>query len=243
MRMSADFVDLPPAGLQAVIRAHLDVSGVPFVPAGDRYAADLEIAGAVYDEAGQLVGEVSGELAQLNLTEETYRRAMADGLTVQKTLALAPGRYQVRMAAREGMRSLLGSASRWIEIPDVAARPLTLSSVFLLADAGPGARDLTDVQVDRRLRPGQGLHYVVQLYASSPGTLAAGATLQAQVWQGSRLVGVTPKHELTPALGEATAKWSERISLDGFVAGTYELRVMATAGSEKAERRVSFIVE
>jgi hypothetical protein len=50
MRMSADFIDLPPAGPQAVIRTQLDVSGVPFVPARDRYAADLEIAGAVYDE-------------------------------------------------------------------------------------------------------------------------------------------------------------------------------------------------
>ena len=243
MRMSADFIDLPPGGPQAVIRTQLDVSGVPFVPSGDRYAADLEIAGAVYDETGQLVGQVSGELAQLSLTEETYRKAMADGLTVQKTLALAPGRYQIRMAAREGTRSLLGSASRWIEIPDVTARPLTLSSVFLLADAGPGAGDLTDVQVDRRLRPGQGLHYVVHVYASSPGALAAGATLQAQVWLGSKLVGVTPKHDLTPAPGESTTKWSERIALDGFVTGAYELRVMATAGSEKAERRVSFIVE
>jgi VWFA-related protein len=114
MRMSADFIDLPPAGPQAVIRTLLDVSGVPFVPTGDRYAADLEIAGAVYDERGRLVGEVTGERAQLSLTEDTYRRAMADGLTVQKTLALAPGRYQVRMAAREGTRSLLGSASQWI---------------------------------------------------------------------------------------------------------------------------------
>ena len=57
MRMSADFIDLPPAGPQAVVRTRLDVSGVPFVPTGERYDADLEIAVAVYDETGDLVGE------------------------------------------------------------------------------------------------------------------------------------------------------------------------------------------
>jgi VWFA-related protein len=243
MRMSADFIDLPPAGPQAVIRTHLDVSGVPFVPAGDRYAADLEIAGAVYDETGHLVGQVSGERAQLSLTEESYRRATSEGLTVQKTLALAPGRYQVRMAAREATRSLLGSASQWVEIPDLAARPLTLSSVFLLADPGNGSESaLADVQVDRRFHPGQGLHYVVHVYASSPGGPAA-ATLQGQVWLGKKLVGVTPKHDLVPVPGEAAAKWSERISLAGFAPGEYELRVVATSGGARTERTVSFLVE
>lgn len=246
MRMSADFIDLPPQGPQAVIRTHVDVSGVPFVPAGDRYAADLEIAGAVYDEAGELVGEVSGERARLSLTEETYRRATREGLVVQKTLPLAPGRYQVRMAAREATRSLLGSASGWVEIPDVSARPLTLSSVFLLADAGEGAADLTDVQVDRRFRRGQGLHYVVHVYAAAPGgPEALGATLQAQVWHAGRLVGVTAKHPLAAGPGGNAAKWSERIALSGFAPGAYELRVLV-AGRDpgtSAQRRVLFQVE
>jgi VWFA-related protein len=240
MTMSADFIDLPPAGPQAVIRTHLDVSGVPFVPSGDRYAADLEIAGAVYDESGQLVGEVTGERAELSLTEETYKRATAEGLTVQKTLALPPGRYQVRMAAREGTRSLLGSASQWVQIPEIVSGRVTLSSVFLLADAGAGGTDLTDVQVERRFRRGQGLHYVVYAYGLPP---SGGVTLQAQVWQGTRLVGVTPRHDLAPAAGETAAKWSERIALDAFAPGDYELRVQATAGSAKAQRQVSFRVE
>ncbi len=244
IRMSADFIDLPPAGSQAVIRAHLDVSGVPFVPAGDRYEADLEIAGAVYDEAGRLVGDVAGERAQLSLTEESYRRATAEGLAVQRTVPLKPGRYQVRLAAREGTRSLLGSATRWVEIPDVAAQPLTLSSVFLLADAGAGATGLADVQVDRRFRRGQGLHYVVQVYSPPvTGLPAAPASLQAQVWQGNRLLGVTPKHDVAPAPGEPAARWSERVSLDGFAPGEYELRVLVSGRGATARRQVSFLVE
>jgi hypothetical protein len=68
-------------------------------------------------------------------------------------------------------------------------------------------------------------------------------SLQGQVWQGSRLVGVTPRHALAPAAGETTAKWSERIALEAFAPGDYELRVQATAGGAKAQRQVSFRVE
>lgn len=243
MRMSADFIDLPPAGPQAVLRARLDVTGVPFEPKADRYEADIEIVVAVYDEGGALVGSVSGERAQLSLTEDSYRRALSQGLTVQRTVALAPGRYQVRIAARESSRSLLGSAHAWVEIPDVAARPLTLSSVFLLADSGEGTESsgLDDAQVDRRFGRSQGLHYVVQVYEPPAGR--ADVVLQAQVWRGKKLVGVTPEHALAPS--PEGRKWSERLSLASFEPGSYDLVVLATdrVSKHRAERRTSFRVE
>ena len=82
----------------------------------------------------------------------------------------------------------------------------------------------------------------MQLYTPSQAK-AGPITLQAQVWRGSKLVGVTPKHELEDAPGGR--KWSERISLDAFAPGDYELRVVATdpGTGAKAERRVSFRVE
>jgi hypothetical protein len=189
---------------------------------------------------------------------------------------LKPGRYQVRMAVREGTRSLVGSTSQWLDVPDTRARPLTLSSVFLLADSWPGSTDLTDVQVEKAFHPAQGLHYVVHVYAGGAGAALPGCVLQAQVWQGSRLVGVTQKHELSaarqapaapatpssPAPGPSrekevpsapqkevpstpAAKWSERIALQGFAPGAYELRVLVTDrdGKPAAQRRVSFHVE
>jgi hypothetical protein len=142
----------------------------------------------------------------------------------------------------------------------VDAQPLTLSSVFLLADMpvesppgapgapGPGSaakateRAVADVQIHKSFGPGQGMHYAVHVY--TPAAVAAGpVTLQAQIWQGKRLIGVTPKHELTDA--PEGRKWSERIALEAFPPGDYELRVLAAGPSagQKAERRVSFRVE
>jgi VWFA-related protein len=262
---AVDFISLPPAGPQAVLKINVDLRNVPFERGGDRYRADLEVAGAVYDESGKLVGDVAGERAALDLTSETYLRTIADGLTLQRSVPLGPGLYQVRLAAREASRSLLGSASHWIEIPDVQARPITLSSVFLLADmpvqtppqaatAQPASgadaaptpatparpqRVVADVQIEKTFGPGQGLHYVVHVYAS-PENAAASVTLQAQLWHGQKLVGVTPKHELpNDAQGR---KWSERIGIEGFPPGEYELRVVASDAQtgRKTERRVSF---
>lgn len=257
LRLAADFIALPPQGPQAVLKIHADLRNVPFERKDDRYRADLEIVGAVYDETGKLVGDVAGERAALNLTAESYVRTVAEGLTLQKSVPLPPGLYQVRLAAREASRSLLGSVSQWVEIPDVEARPLTLSGVFLLADmpveAAPAPesteqapsvpeRAVADVQIDKTFGPGQGLHYVVHVY--TPATLASGTvTLQAQVWQGQKLIGVTPKHELADA--PEGRRFGERIALDAFRPGEYELRVLVTgaAADQKAERRVRFRVE
>ena len=101
---------------------------------------------------------------------------------------------------------------------------------------------MADVQVDKSIGPGQGLHYAVHVYTSA--SAASGAvTLQAQIWQGKRLVGVTPKHEL--ADGPEGRSFSERIAIEAFPPGDYELRVVASgaAPGQKAERRVSFRVE
>ena len=240
MRMSADFIDLPPAGPQAVIRTQLDVSGVPFVPAGDRYAADLEIAGAVYDDGPPRrrghgrAGPAEPDRGDVSEGDDRRAHRPEDRRPLARTLPGPHGRPRrdtVAPRQRERVGRHPGRRGR---------AELTLSSVFLLADAGAGATDLTDVQVDRRFRPGQGLHYVVHAY-DLPA--AGGATLQAQVWQGGRLVGVAPKHAIAPASGEPAAKWSERIALDAFAPGDYVLRVLVTAGSAKAQRQVSFRVE
>jgi VWFA-related protein len=253
LELAADFIAVPPQGTQAVLKVHLDLKNVPFERKDDRYRADLEIVGAVYDEQGKLVGEVAGEKAQLNLSAENYVGTVTEGLSLLRSVPLPPGQYQVRLAAREASRSLLGSASSWVEIPDVEKQPLTLSSVFLLADmeakprpdVRPGedaVRALADVQAGKVFRPGQGLHYAIQLY--TPATARVGAvTLQAEVWHGAKLIGVTPKHELEDAPG--ARKWSERISLDAFAPGDYELRVRVVepGTGARAERRVGFRIE
>ena len=241
MRMSADFIDLPPAGPQAVIRTHLDVSGVPFVPAGDRYAADLEIAGAVYDETGHLVGEVTRRTGAAqpdrgDLPEGDERRAHRPEDRRPPARPL-PGPH----GGARGDAVAPRQREPWVEIPDVAAGAVTLSSVFLLADAGPGGTDLTDVQVDRRFRRGQGLHYVVHAYGlpSSGGATPAGPGVAGEPAGGS-------DSQARPRPGPGRARGQVERAHRARVVRARRLRAAGRGrppAAAKAQRQVSFRVE
>lgn len=254
VRMVLAYVDLPPDGPRAVIKAHVDVRGVGFEKTDQGYVAELDVAGAVFDERGERVSEITGETSRLNLPLENPQPFREQGLLYEKALAVGPGTYQVRLAVREGRASLLGTASEWIEIPDRNARPLSLSSIFLKADAGrpPGSEDgggasLEDVQVEKHFKRPQGLHYLVYVYRSDAATReTADVVVQAQVWRGGRLMGVGPTHKVVfPEPGAPPPRQAERIATEPLDPGQYELRIVATdrATSQKATERVAFTLE
>ena len=151
------------------------------------------------------------------------------------------------------MPRLLGSASEWVEIPDRNSRPLSLSSVFLKADDGrPQANagrpaSLEDVQVEKRFKRPQGLHYVVYVYRSDAAAFeAADVSVQAQVWRGGRLIGVGPTHKVVfPEPGAPPPRQAERIATEPLDPGLYELRIVATDGAtgQKDTERVAFTLE
>jgi VWFA-related protein len=251
VRLVADFVELPPDGPRALVKAHIDVGQVGFERKIDHHAAELDVAGVVYDEAGDAVAEIPGETSSLKLPLENFQALRRQGLLYEKAVALRPGRYLVKLVVREPASGLLGNAAEWVDVLDRNARPLSLSGAFLKADnglPGPGQSPvLDDVHVEKRFRRGQGLHYVVYLYRSDAATaMPADIVLQAQVWSGEKLVGVGPSHKV--AFGGADApppRIAERIALEGLPAGAYELRLVAkdNATGDRAARRAPFTLE
>ena len=65
LRVTADFVALPPGGSQAVVRAHVDVAGLAWRKADARLSAALQVVGGAYDAAGNPVGTVFGGRREL----------------------------------------------------------------------------------------------------------------------------------------------------------------------------------
>ena len=185
----AHFVDLPPDGPPALVKAHIDVGQLGFERKIDHQAAELDVAGAVYDEAGDTVAVIPGETSSLKLPLENFQTVRREGLLYEKAVALRPGRYLVKLVVRDPSSGLLGNAAEWVEIPDRNARPLSLSAAFLKADNAPPqpgeSPALEDVQVEKRFKRSQGLHYVVYVYRSdAAASMPADVVLQAQVWSG-----------------------------------------------------------
>jgi len=254
VQMAAEFVDVPPGGPQLVVKARIDLAGIPFEAAGERHRNELDMVGVVYDEAGQVVGEVDSYRTDLDLSDTSYEKLLHEGVRYQKSVPVRPGLYQVRLGAREALSGKVGSAFRWVEVPDLSLGSLALSGVFLFAEAeqAPASPDreragsLRDVQAERRFRHGDRLYY--SLYVYNPARDDGGRTdvvVQAQVWAGGKLQGVSPVDPVGFAdRADPPRPVTGRITLEGLADGDYELRVLVVDRKAKVDvsSRVSFVV-
>ncbi len=258
VRVSADFVGLADGSTQLVVSGNIDVSTLPFVRLPDRRKATLESVAVAFDEEGASAATLATERTTMDLRDADYERVAQDGVAYQKAAALKPGRYQVRLAVREEGTGLLGSAWQWVEIPDIAPGHLTLSSLFLLHEAGAAqptaeaartegdAPDLKNAQALRRYRKGESLY--AQIYAYNPKLDAGGATrlfAQAEILrQGVTLGKAAPEAMEWGGPNGPPVPHTSRIKLGRFEPGDYELRM--TVSDENANalatRRVAFTV-
>lgn len=96
-----------------------------------------------------------------------------------------PGAYQLRVAARDPASQRVGSASEFIEIPDLGRNRLTLSGIVLnaggLGEKGPAMR---------RFRPGDRVGYQLEIYNARRGAPGQAPDLEGrvQIFRDGRLV-------------------------------------------------------
>lgn len=74
----------------------------------------------------------SGQTYTIHMSEAGYKRALRQGLVYSVLLPIKkPGAYQLRMALRDTVTERVGSASQFIEVPDMKKNRLTLSGIVL----------------------------------------------------------------------------------------------------------------
>ncbi|MET0553566.1 MAG: VWA domain-containing protein [Vicinamibacteria bacterium] len=245
VRLSADFVALDATGAQVVVNAHVDLARAAWTDGPGRRRADVDIVGGLYDAQGAPVGSVFGRQAQVEVAIRDQPRALAQGLTYRHVQPLAPGRYEVRLLARQPGGGLAGIASQAVEVPDLAGRALALSGVFLAA-SGTGelaAADAIRAQAVRRFRRDSSIDF--QLYAYN--VTDAAAVLQAQVWSpgGKTLAASKPVPLRLERKDGVVLPETNTIGLAGLEPGAYELRVVVVdrKANATATRRLDFAIE
>jgi VWFA-related protein len=98
--------------------------------AGEIYTNALEISMMAMD----LLGKVpDGDRANLDLKlrKQTRDMMMQGGIRSVATLDLPPGRYQLRVAAREANNGTLGAVFTDLEVPDFSSQALSMSGVLI----------------------------------------------------------------------------------------------------------------
>ncbi|MGE3959432.1 MAG: VWA domain-containing protein [Vicinamibacterales bacterium] len=95
----------------------------------------VDISFMAVDNKAKIYGASNNALT-LNLRPETKARVEQSGVRVLNRVDLPPGRYQLRAAARDTLKNLMGSVIYDLEVPDFYKAKMAMSGVALTSMAG-----------------------------------------------------------------------------------------------------------
>jgi VWFA-related protein len=240
LALTSGFVDRPPLGSQVLIRANVDLKEIAFREKDSHHYGSVELLGAVYDAEGHPVGAPFRRVAQLDWSDAERKEGLAHGLPWEESVTLGPGRYQIRLLARDAITAREGLARQWVDVPDLANHQLAMSAVFL------GSEEQMARGV-RRFKRSEDLAF--QLYVYNPLVDASGKSdvvMQAQIWAGGKTVAAShPEPVVFDEADGTRALMTNSFPLASLDPGPYEFRVVAVdrKASLTVTRTTDFTVE
>ncbi|HEY8562383.1 MAG TPA: VWA domain-containing protein [Pyrinomonadaceae bacterium] len=111
---------------------HVDARDLKFSEAADgTKQATFDVLAISYGENGAIVDQV-GKNYTIAVKSEEYQKILNDGFVYNFVFPIRqPGAYQMRAALRDAGSAKVGSASQFIEVPDLKKERLTLSGIIL----------------------------------------------------------------------------------------------------------------
>jgi hypothetical protein len=98
------------------------------------YQSIIDVVALTFGVKGLVVSEAN-VTHTLTVKEEAYQRIMQAGLLYNIVVpAKKPGGYQLRVAVRDAASERTGSASQYVEVPDVKKGRLALSGIVIKSD-------------------------------------------------------------------------------------------------------------
>ncbi|HEX3559328.1 MAG TPA: VWA domain-containing protein [Pyrinomonadaceae bacterium] len=252
--LSTRYVDVPGTG--AVLTSSVQVTTDALDYGADSHQpAAVDIVGVVWNEQGKEVGSFK---KRLNVTPLPSSAASSErpGVIYNQPTPLAPGLYQVKVAARDARGGQVGSAAQWIEIPDLSKRRLALSSLHLGGrvvgnsdTAKSAAAPQIQFSVDRRFARSSRMDFLVFIYnaSRSPGGGATDLSAQVQLLRDGHAIVSAPARKLAPEAAADLARipFTGTITLGQLPAGQYEIEVNVTDNISKtsATQRIGFEIQ
>jgi VWFA-related protein len=223
---------------------HIDAAKLSFKEADGKKRTKLEVTGFLLDAAGRAVKSFS-KTADLNLDPQVHQALTKDGILMVQTYGVKPGAYQLKTLVRELDSGFIGTASTYVEIPDLKADQLALSSLFtdirvLQQNKEGEITGVSSLLAQRRFPRNSECAYVLIIYnAGSEGksktqlemvtrilrggqVLFNGQPKSVEVLEGSKL----PSQILTGGV----------VQLGGLAPGDYTLEVTVTDKLRKKEK-------
>jgi VWFA-related protein len=205
--------------------------------AGLSYGADgkqpatIRLAGVILTDKGKIASSFRNQLS----VNPLGAGKSDTGVIYNHHTPLAPGIYQVRVAARDEKSGGVGSAIQWVVIPNLATRELSTSSVLLggqvlengqSKDASPQVQLSVDHRFSRLARLG----YWMFIYnAKRDPNGAHNLIVQTHVLRDGQVLLASPQRKLSQGGPDADRiPFGEELALKTLAPGAYDLRVTIT---------------
>ncbi len=128
--ISLNFLDIDKVGQTLTTSVKILTTSMTLDAQADQQIANMDLAGGVYDDQGKSVSTFNKHLT-IRTKSNTPNAPPPDSVFYSHFTILKPGLYQVRVAAVDARHGRAGSAVAWIEIPDISAKTLTLSTLIV----------------------------------------------------------------------------------------------------------------
>jgi VWFA-related protein len=130
--MSADYYDVAGKGATLSTAIQIPAEFLKFsLDANGKNQATVDVSGIFYDDSGKAQGSFLERIVATSSSQSPSPSSGDRDITFTYPARLAPGLYQVRVAARDDKSGRIGSAHAWFEIPDLTKKKLAISSVLL----------------------------------------------------------------------------------------------------------------
>jgi hypothetical protein len=253
--LNANYLLGPDRKMLLATATHIPNEFLSFSGDDIKQTAAVRVSGVVLNDRGQVGADYTEVINVSRVPADPTGTSTATASSTHQVV-LGPGLYQVRVAARDELSGRVGSAHAWIEIPDLASRRLTLSSVIVGARRTPpstnasadGAPALTDIHVDRRFLRDADLRFFLFVYnaARGAGGSPPDVTIQVQLLQENRTIIRTPAKQMaTDSADFDRLPYAADLSLADLIPGRYALRVTVVDRVSKtsASQQARFEIE
>jgi VWFA-related protein len=124
----------PGSKASVALIVEVDPRSLKFVEQNGRFTEGLEVHVLAFDQNGKM--QDGGRTnAPMELSARTASAVKANGFRVTRRLTLSPGRYLIRVAARESNGGAIGTVAQNLEVPDFTKGALHLSGVTLTSES------------------------------------------------------------------------------------------------------------
>lgn len=244
---------------------HINAQDLKFTDEADgSKKAMFDVLAVIFGDNGAAIDQIAKSYT-LRVKDDMYKRIIKNGFVYYFTLPIKkPGAYQFRVAIRDAQAGKVGSASQFIEVPNLKKERLTISGIVLenMTQAqwklfSSNTSDINNDQLNesvekpnpmndtsfRRFKRGSILRYGFEIYnAKLDAAKKPNLTAQIRVFRDGKLM-LDGKQNPVEIAGQTDL---ERVKSSGAInllstmqTGDYILQIIITDNLAKEKRRIS----